>query len=96
MMTQRFKPPKTHDVRIGLTLIKSCDDCIYSDLDGLDAVCRISNVKHGGEYISKECPLPKWNTDFDSLITLMSTTNLTWEIVYNVVQKTIKELAAND
>ena len=91
-MNKQFKPPKTRDLRIGLTLIKSCDDCMYSDLDGLDAVCRISNVKHGGEYISKECPLPKWNTDFDTLMTLMWSANLTWGNVVKIVRDTKLEL----
>ena len=87
-----FEPPKTDDLRIGLTLIKSCDDCMYSDLIGLDTVCRISNAKHGGEYISKECPLPKWNANFDSLIFLMWRTNLTWGEVYNIVKESVEEV----
>lgn len=45
--------------KVAFTLIYSCDDCIYSDLQGLEAVCTLNNdIKHGGEEISYECPLP--------------------------------------
>lgn len=56
-------------VKVAVIGIKSCDDCVYSDLDGLNAVCKLSScVNHGGEFISSDCPLPD-SENFVSLAT---------------------------